>query len=68
MLIKKKEEIRSSEITGQELYFDRRKFLSGAATLVGAAALGAAFPLRAEAGEAGKVGFHDSILAGLTPN
>ncbi|HEX9120305.1 MAG TPA: protein-methionine-sulfoxide reductase catalytic subunit MsrP [Terriglobales bacterium] len=51
MLIKKAEDIRSSEITGQKLYFDRREFLAGAATLAGAAALGAAFPLRAEAGE-----------------
>lgn len=51
MLIKKAEEIRSSEITGQRLYFDRREFLAGAATLAGAAVIGAAFPLRAEAGE-----------------
>jgi methionine sulfoxide reductase catalytic subunit len=40
MLIKKAEGIRSSEITGQKLYFDRRKFLAGAATLVGAVAVG----------------------------
>ncbi|MGB9104869.1 MAG: protein-methionine-sulfoxide reductase catalytic subunit MsrP [Terriglobales bacterium] len=40
MLIKKAEEIRSSEITGQKLYFDRRKFLAGAATLAGAVAVG----------------------------
>ena len=40
MLIKKSEGIRSSEITGQKLYFDRRKFLAGAATLAGAVAVG----------------------------
>jgi len=37
MLIKKTEDIRSSEITPKSLYLDRRKFLAGAA-LVGAAA------------------------------
>ncbi len=51
MLIKKSEGIRSSEITSKRLYFDRRKFLSGAAALAGAAAMGAAFPLAAEAGD-----------------
>ncbi|MBZ5567137.1 MAG: protein-methionine-sulfoxide reductase catalytic subunit MsrP [Acidobacteriia bacterium] len=51
MLIKKATDIRSSEITGKSLYLDRRKFLAGAATLAGAAAIGAAFPLPAEGGE-----------------
>ena len=51
MLIKTAEEIRSSEITREKLYFDRRKFLAGAVTLAGAAAIGAAFPRPAEAGE-----------------
>jgi len=40
MLIRKPEEIRSSEITGQEHYVDRRKFLTGAAALAGAVAVG----------------------------
>jgi len=38
MLIKKAEEVRSSEITPQDLYLNRRKFLTGTA-IVGAAAV-----------------------------
>jgi sulfoxide reductase catalytic subunit YedY len=40
MLIKKAADIRSSEITSQGLYLDRRRFLAGAATLAGAVAVG----------------------------
>ena len=43
MLIKKAEDIRSSEITPQSLYLNRRKFLAGAAAGVAAAA---AFSIR----------------------
>ena len=38
MLIKKADDIRSSEITPKEIYLNRRKFLTGAA-IAGAAAL-----------------------------
>jgi len=41
MLIKKAEDIRSSEITPRSLYLNRRKFLTGAAITVAAAAGGA---------------------------
>jgi sulfoxide reductase catalytic subunit YedY len=51
MLIKKPDDIRSSEITSKSLYLDRRRFISGAAALGAAAALGVAFPLTAEAGD-----------------
>ena len=40
MLIKKSEEIRSSEITSKSLYLNRRTFLAGAAALGAAAAAG----------------------------
>jgi sulfoxide reductase catalytic subunit YedY len=40
MLIKKAEDIRSSEITPKSLYLNRRKFLAGAAAATGAAAFG----------------------------
>jgi sulfoxide reductase catalytic subunit YedY len=52
MLIKKRSDIRSSEITPKNLYLSRRKFLAGAA-LAGAAAVGglerSAFPPGAQA-------------------
>jgi methionine sulfoxide reductase catalytic subunit len=40
MLIKKAEDIRSSEITPKSLYLNRRKFMAGAAAVTGAAAFG----------------------------
>jgi sulfoxide reductase catalytic subunit YedY len=40
MLIKKADDIPSSEITSKGLYLDRRRFLAGAATLAGAVAIG----------------------------
>lgn len=40
MLIKKAEDIRSSEITPKNLYLNRRKFLAGAAVAGAAAATG----------------------------
>jgi sulfoxide reductase catalytic subunit YedY len=39
MLIKKPEDVRSSEITSQSTYLNRRAFLGGAATLAGAAVI-----------------------------
>lgn len=39
MLIKKSDDVPSSEITSKRHYLDRRKFLAGAATLAGAAAV-----------------------------
>src|ERR1043165_7782824 len=39
MLIKKPEDVRSSEITSKSTYLNRRTFLAGAATIAGAAAL-----------------------------
>src|SRR6266566_4668800 len=41
MLIKKPSDIKSSEITPQSLYMNRRKFLAGAAAAAGVAALAA---------------------------
>jgi methionine sulfoxide reductase catalytic subunit len=40
MLIRKPDDIRSSEITSKSLYIDRRKFIAGAAALAGAAVAG----------------------------
>ena len=40
MLFKKPSDVRSSEITGQGLYLNRRKFLAGAGALAGAAVIG----------------------------
>lgn len=42
MLIKRKDDISSSEITGEKLYYNRRKFLKTAALSIGSVAVGSA--------------------------
>src|SRR5689334_9579760 len=44
MLIKKADDIRSSEITPESLYHNRREFLKTASSIIGASALGTILP------------------------
>jgi sulfoxide reductase catalytic subunit YedY len=62
MLIKKEDDIRSSEITPRDLYFNRRKFLAGLG-IAGVAAAGGLGLRRAVSGPA--QAFADAKIAGL---
>src|SRR5687768_2890341 len=72
MWIRKAAEIRSSEITPEKLYTDRREFLRVASTMLGASAIGTILPGCAEAAQSGqqpplKKSKYDVVGEKLTP-